>query len=186
MVYFEKAGRENTDRALAVAKEGALERNIKKVVVASTYGDTGLKACELFKDTDIEVIVVTHNYGFKEPGKVEMKKEVRRRIEELGGKVLSGTMVLRSLGTAIRDRFGGYSEQELIANTLRIFCQGIKVCVEMAAMVSDCGFVGPDEDIIAVAGTGRGADTVAVIRPAPSNMFFDIKVKEILAKPKNF
>jgi len=44
----------------------------------------------------------------------------------------------------------------------------------------------PCEDIIAVAGTVQGADTVLVIGANPSNRFFDIKVKEVLAKPKIF
>jgi len=36
---------------------------------------------------------------------------------------------------------------------------------------------------VAVAGTGRGADTVAIIRAHPSNRFLDVKVRQILAKP---
>lgn len=90
-------------------------------------------------------------------------------------------MVLRSLGTALRDKFGG-SEQEIVANTLRILGQGVKVCAEITAMASDAGLI-PQENIIAVAGTGSGADTALVIFPQPSNRFFDIKIREFLAKP---
>lgn len=39
---------------------------------------------------------------------------------------------------------------------------------------------------LAVAGTGRGADTCCVIRANSSNRFFDIKVREIIGKPKEF
>jgi hypothetical protein len=93
-------------------------------------------------------------------------------------------MVLRSLGTAIRP-LQSYSQQDLVANTLRILGQGMKVCVEIAAMAADGGLI-PCEDVIAVAGTGRGADTVVVIRANSSNNFFQIKVREILAKPRDF
>ncbi len=183
-MYFEKPGRENTEKTISIAKEEAIKRGIKKVLVASTYGDTGVLACKAFKETGIKVIVITHNCGFKEIGEIELTEEARKTIEDLGGKVLTGTMVLRSLGTAIRDRFG-YSEQEIVAATLRMLCQGMKVCAEMAAMAADHGLVG-NEDVIAIAGTGRGADTAVVLRPAPSNRFFDIKIREILAKPKEF
>ncbi len=184
-MYFEKCGKDNTEKTLEIVKEEALKRGIKKVVIASTYGDTGIAACKLFKDSDVEVIVVTHNYGFKEIGELEMDQETRKEIESLGGKVHTGTMVLRNIGTAIRDKFGGYSEQEIICATLRMFGQGMKVCVEITAMATDAGLVG-NEDIIAVAGTGRGADTAILVSPAPSNRFFDIRIKEILAKPRSF
>ncbi len=180
-VYFEKAGRENTRAALEIALKAYKERGLKHVVVASTFGDTGLAAAELFKDTDANLVVVTHNVGFKEPGKLEMTQEMRARIEVLGAKVYTGTMVFRNIGTAIRE-CQHYSQQDLIANTLRLFGQGIKVCVEIALMACDAGLI-PPEDVITVAGTARGADTVAIIQAMPSNKLFSLKVREILAKP---
>jgi uncharacterized membrane protein YqiK len=42
------------------------------------------------------------------------------------------------------------------------------------------------EEVVAVAGTGEGADTAAVILPAHSNNFFETKVKEIICKPREF
>jgi hypothetical protein len=93
-------------------------------------------------------------------------------------------MVLRNLGTAIRS-LQSYSQQDLVAHTLRMLGQGMKVCVEIVAMAADAGLI-PCEDVIAVAGTGRGADTVALIGANSSNNFFQIKVREILAKPRAF
>ena len=61
--YFENRGEQNTDKTLELAKVRALERNVKHVVVASTRGITGVKAAEAFKDTGIEVIIVTHQTG---------------------------------------------------------------------------------------------------------------------------
>ena len=34
--------------------------------------------------------------------------------------------------------------------------------------------------------TSSGADTAALISPAPSNKFFDIKIRELIAKPGDF
>ena len=178
---FEKPGYENTENALEVMLEGTRKYGVDQVVVASTRGNTGLAAAALLQNTGIKLTVVTHNYGFNQPGTHEMSRETREKIESLGAKVLTGTMALRNIGTAIRGK-QEYSQQDLIANTLRIFCQGIKVCVEIVIMAADSGVITPD-DVIAVAGTGRGADTVALIAPQSSNRLFDLKVREILAKP---
>jgi hypothetical protein len=74
----------------------------------------------------------------------------------------------------------------IIAQTLRIFGQGMKVVVEIVATAADAGEIPVDKDVIVVAGSGRGADTAVVVKPAESRRLFDIKVKEIIAKPRNF
>jgi len=180
-MVFEKPGPQNTEKTIDIAIEAARERGIRHIVVASTKGDTGVLCARKLKGTGINLVVVSHNAGFKTPGVLEFDAEAKREIESLGGIVYTGTMVLRSLGTALRDKFGG-SEQEIVANTLRILGQGVKVCAEITAMASDAGLI-PQENIIAVAGTGSGADTALVIFPQPSNRFFDIKIREFLAKP---
>ncbi|HIE08805.1 MAG TPA: hypothetical protein EYP65_03035 [Armatimonadetes bacterium] len=184
-VYFPKAGKENTEETLRIAFEEAEKRGIRHIVVASTRGETGLLAAQMAKGKRIKVIVVTHNTGFSRPGQQEMPEDVRRRIEETGAVVYTGTMVLRGLGTAVKGR-AGFSHEQIVADTLRMFGQGMKVVCEMAAMVADAGLVPTDQDIVVVAGTGRGADTAAIIQPRPSNMFFDMKVREILCKPRDF
>ncbi len=183
-VWFEKAGKQNTEEALRIAYEAFKERGIPHVVVASTFGDTGLKACEIFEGEDVNLVVVTHNVGFREPGRLELTPERRQELEDRGAKVYTGTMVFRNIGTAIRE-LQHYSQQDLIANTLRLFGQGIKVCVEIVLMACDAGLI-PPEDVIAVAGTARGADTVAIIKAMPSNKLFSLKVREILAKPRDW
>jgi hypothetical protein len=51
-------------------------------------------------------------------------------------------------------------------------------------MAADSGLIRTDEDIIAVAGSGRGADTAVVMKPAHTHDFFDLRIKEILCKPR--
>ena len=51
-------------------------------------------------------------------------------------------------------------------------------------MATDKGILTEGVEAIAVAGTKSGADTVAVIRAAASMRFKELKVMEILAKPR--
>ncbi|MBU0480611.1 MAG: hypothetical protein KKG47_05895 [Proteobacteria bacterium] len=181
MKTFPKPGFKNTAQTLDILEDGIKKHQIGQVVVASTYGDTGLEAARRLQNLGVTLVVVTHNSGFREPGALEMVPAVRHEIESLGGRVCTGTMPFRNIGTAIREK-QGYSQQDLVANTLRIFGQGIKVCVEIAMMAADSGMIS-QADVLCVAGTGRGADTVALISPQSSNKLFDLKVRDILAKP---
>jgi hypothetical protein len=183
-MYFEKAGKENIQETLQIAKEEALKRGIIHVFVASTFGDTALAALETLKGTGIKLVVVTHNTGIREPNLQTFDQEIKKKIENMGGKVHTGTMVLRGLGTALKER-GNQSHEQIVADTLRIFGQGTKVVVEIVAMSADAGLI-QFSDVIAVAGTGRGADTSAVIKANSSNKFFDIKLREYLVKPSDF
>lgn len=184
MTVFKKPGPKNSEEALAILRQGVEKYGINQVVVASTFGDTGLAVARLFQGSTIKVVVVTHNVGFKEPGHLEMSAETRREIEALGGVVHTGTMPFRNIGTAIRAK-QEYSQQDLVANTLRLLGQGIKVCVEIVLMAADSGLISTG-DVLAVAGTARGADTVALIAPSSSNQLFNLKIRDILAKPLNW
>ncbi len=181
---FDRPGPKNTDQTLDVLQQGIRRYEIGQVVVASTWGDTALAAARLLHGTGVRLVVVTHNAGFKEPGTLEMPETIRAELESMGARVHTGTMPFRTIGTAIREK-QGYSQQDLIANTLRLFGQGIKVCVEIVLMAADAGLITPD-DVLTVAGTARGADSVCLIKPASSNRLFDLRVKDILAKPLHF
>ena len=180
--YFEKPGKENTQRTLDLAKRRAEKLGIKTILVASTRGDTGVRACETFRDYD--VVVVTHSTGFKEPNYQELTDENRAAIEAAGGKILTCQHAFGGVGRAVRKKLGTYELEELIAYTLRLFGEGMKVAVEIALMVADAGLVRTDEPVIAIAGTGKGADTAVVLKPANAQDFFDLQVLEILCKPR--
>ena len=72
-----------------------------------------------------------------------------------------------------------------MANLLRCFCQGFKVCFEIVLMATDAGHVKSGETIIAIAGTGRGSDTGLVMQAASSQHLKKLRVNEILCKPLN-
>ena len=98
--------------------------------------------------------------------------------------VYLGTDLLTGFPSAMRKR-NRFSEETTIADTLRMFGQGVKVCVEIVAMASDANLL-PVADVIAVAGTGQGADTCILVGANATHQFFDIKVREIIAKPREF
>jgi hypothetical protein len=83
----------------------------------------------------------------------------------------------------LRKKFSTYLLGDIVANTLRLVGQGMKVVVEITVMAADAGLIRTDEDVITIAGTGRGADFAVVVRPVNSGDFFDLRIKEILCKP---
>ena len=51
-------------------------------------------------------------------------------------------------------------------------------------MALDAGLIPHGEEIIAVAGSGHGADTVLIIRPEHASNILDTKIIEIICKPR--
>ena len=180
--YFDSLGAENTEETLRLAKIRAEELDIKKIVVATTKGDTAVQAAKEFKD--YTVIVVTHTAGFLGAGTQELTPENRQKIEKLGAEIYTGTHAFGGLSRAVRTAFSTHVIGDFMANTLRMFGQGMKVAIEVTLMAADAGLVSPDEDVIAIAGTGRGADTAIVVKPAYVHDAFALRVKEIICKPR--
>jgi hypothetical protein len=175
-IYFKSGGKENTDSTLEIAKEYADNNNIENIVVASTTGFTATEAAKMFKDKNL--IIVTHVTGFKEDNQQQFPEELRKKLESQGVKVLTTAHAMGGLNRLVEDSVGS-----IIANTLRMFCQGVKVAVEIGAEAVDAGLIRTSEDAICIAGTGRGADTALVIEPANSRNLFDMRIKKVLAKP---
>jgi hypothetical protein len=181
-VYYDQPGPQNTARTLEVARRRAEELGIRTVLVASTRGATGVQAAQQLQGYD--VVVVTHAAGGHGPNTQELSPENRAAIEAAGARILTCQHALGGIGRAVRKKWGTYMIDEIVAHTLRIFGQGMKVCVEIALMAADAGLVKVGEPCIAIAGTGRGADTAVVLVPAYVQQFFDVRVMEVLAKPR--
>ena len=154
------------------------------MVVATTTGETAIKAARRFKNQNVSIIAVTlhagiwNKYGAPFPEKV-------KKAEEMGVKFLTCThSLMGNVGNAIMEKFGGISWTDLIAYTYYTFSQGTKVAVEIVVNAADAGLIPVDQEVIAIAGTGVGADTAFVIKPAYSTDFFSLKVLEIIAKPR--
>jgi len=183
-VYFSDPGEKNTERLLGVAKVRADELGIRDIVLASTRGETALKAVEVFRGFNI--VVVTHSTGFREPGKQELDDAHSKAIREGGGRILTASHAFAGVDRAIRKKFNTIGPSELLAQTLRMFGQGMKVCVEVVAMAADASLIPVDKEVVAIAGSSRGADTAVVIKPAHLADVFDLQIREIIAKPRNW
>jgi hypothetical protein len=181
-VYFAESGSANTEKTLEIAKKRAEQLGIKTVVVASTSGETGMKAVKTFANCN--VVVVTHATGFPAPGVQELVPQSRADILEKGGRILTATHAFGGVGRAVRRKFNTYQVDEIIAHTLRVFGQGTKVACEIVLMAADAGLISTDEEVISIGGSGSGADTALVIKPANTHDFFELKVKEVLCKPR--
>lgn len=178
-VHFPKPG-DYTDEVFTEVLKRIKKGDIKQVIVATTSGKTALKAADTFRE--VKLIAVTHQAGFREPGVIEVPKEVIEELKSKGVTVVTATHALAGVDRAIRKKHDTWMTTEIIAETLRILGQGTKVCAEIVMMAADAGAI-EMEDLIAIGGTGRGADTAWVIKPAHSQMFFDMKLKELICKP---
>jgi hypothetical protein len=185
IVYFESGGKHNTEATLRLVRERAEKRGIKNVVLASVTGFSAEKALEIFKDSKIKLTVV----GLKGPGFPEFPKELQEKLKRLGHNVCYASDVK-------------YEFPETVQDTLRRFSEGFKVCVEVALLATDAGYVKPGEEIIAVGGTGMigyekggGVDTAIVMEAVKSKDFLKLesifgkkeerrKIKEIICKPR--
>ena len=183
IVYFETPGKQNTESVLKLVKDHAQTEGTRDIVVASTTGETGVKVSSLFRG--FNVVVVSHHLGFQEPGVWELKEENRRKILKNGAKILTATHALSGVERAIRKKFTTIMPLELVAHALRLFGEGTKVCVEITIMAADAGLIPVDREVIAIGGTGRGADTALVMKPATASRFFNLEIREIIAKPRN-
>jgi hypothetical protein len=133
-------------------------------------------ASDYFKDSGIRLIVVPHQYDFRRdvnPFPQELVKELR----DAGHDVHFGTMLFHT------DQLYDSSTPTLMANLLRCFCQGVKVCFEIVMMATDAGLLSKGEKIIAIAGTGRGSDTALVMQASSSRNMKRLRVNEIICKP---
>jgi len=184
ITYFEKPGPENTDETIKLAYERALELGIRDVVVASTHGDTALKVAKTFGDPKFNIVAVTICEGYKSEGWT-MSQEERTRLLAKGVKVFTGIHALSDdVNSAFTEKYGGKSFNEVVAQTLYRFCQGMKVCIEIVLMAADAGLIPVDKEVIAIAGTSEGADTAILVKPNYPKKFLDLKINEIIAKPR--
>ena len=94
------------------------------------------------------------------------------------------TLTSREMGKGQRVPLAGIPYHALDNYLARLIGKGYKVAIEITLMAADAGLISPDEEVIAIAGTGRGADTAIVVKPAHAHDAFSLRVKEIICKPR--
>jgi hypothetical protein len=183
--YFARAGQTNTQATLEAARERAKVLGIKRILVSTCTGETAFRALDLF-GRGFSLVIVTHVTGFKKPDHQELAEKDREALLEKGVPVLTAQHAFGGVGRAFRNKTGTYQIDEVIGYTLRTFGQGTKVAIEIALMAADAGLIRTDEDVISIGGTVNGVDTALVLKPAHTQNFFDLKVREVICKPADF
>ena len=108
MVYFDKPGKQNTERTLQLAVQAAKEEGIGALVVATGSGYTPLLLKGAAKELDI--VVVTHANGYREPGEQELPAQVRRELQDCG--MATGSYLADTADRILADRAGKASEAQ--------------------------------------------------------------------------
>ena len=84
--------------------------------------------------------------------------------------MIASSHALSGLERSIAKKYSGAYPVLIMADTLRLFGQGIKVAVEVAVMAADAGAL-TGNDIISIGGSGRGADAALCSNP-PTRIIF--------------
>jgi hypothetical protein len=174
--YFEDVKSENTGITFNLVQERLRNSGINKLVLASTTGTTAKKAMDFFKDSGVKLVVVPHQFDFYKKEN-PFPHDLVKTLRESGHEVHFGSMLFHT------DNLYGNNTSTAMANLLRCFCQGIKVCFEIVLMATDAGHLRSGEKVIAIAGTAKGSDTALVMQAASSQHVRRLRVNEIICKP---
>ena len=110
-----------------------------------------------------------------------MTEAERQPLIDQGIKVLTS---VHTLGDDVNSAFDVKTPNVIVRETLYTFSQGMKVAVEIALMAADAGLLDMSREVISIGGTDNGADTAIVLKPAYSHKFTDLRIREILTKPR--
>jgi len=196
IIYFESPGPPNTDKVVEAVKERLKEGDIKHVVVASISGGTALKVAEDLQDMAVSVVCVSGCPSWLVMSGVEypfVRGETRKKLERLNVSIVDKTPSTLSGDTIDYGiaRYGYIPASWVMAETLEaVGGYGLKTAVEAILMATDCAAVPPSTNVIALAGTDKGADTAIVAKSAFSPWVFSsdsarrFQVFEIFAMPR--
>ena len=183
VLYFDEKGPMNTEKTLEIAIACSKERNIDKIVVASSTGETALKLHEIAQNS-VEIIAVTYGAGSRFTKEVEKFETNHDKLLDKGIRIVRGILALSGVEKTFVNKYkSGFIPLNIVADTLRMFSQGVKVCVEIAVMAAEHGYITPDKEVVAVAGSGHGADTAVVIKPAFASNIFETRIRALLCMP---
>lgn len=181
--YFDEKGPVNTDKTLDIALDCCKERHIQKIVVASSTGETALKLHGK-SPAGIDIIAVTYSAGSRFVEDVEAFVQNQEALVSKGIAIVRGMHAFSGTERAFQNKYKtGMLPLNIVADSLRMFCHGVKVCVEVTIMAAEAGYITPDEEVVAVGGSHRGADTAAVLKPAYAADMFETKIKALLCMP---
>jgi len=181
--YFDKKGPVNTARTLEIALACCNDHGIDKIVVASSTGETALNLRKKAGDS-VEIIAVTYSAGSRFREEVEGFIKNQQSLVDNNIKIVRGLHAFSGVERTFEGKYkSGFIPLNIVSDTLRIFSQGVKVCVEISVMAAEHGLVSPEENIVAIGGSGTGADTALLLKPAYAANIFETRIKAILCMP---
>ena len=161
--YYEAPGERNTNTTLKTVRDWAQKNHIKRVFVPSKSGQTAQKAHNLFKNSVIEMTVVGTDPNI-------FSSEILAQLRGNGTRVCFYKDI-------------PYTYPQDMKTAYRRMGEGFKVAVELgmiAAYLDD----GNSDELICLGGTKKGVDTALIIKPAKSESFDQLEVRQIIAKPR--
>ena len=184
MIAFENAGKQNTEAVVTIAVQRAMELGCP-IVAASTMGVTADALLTEAERAGFKggIVIVRGCSGKNRKGVNLMKPEVKAMLESRGATVVTAAHALSAGERALSTQFKGVYPLEIMANTLRMFGQGTKVCVEAAIMALDADALPFGVPVVALGGSHRGTDTALVLTPSYSASLLSTVVHEVLCKP---
>jgi len=187
IVYFEDTGkwRENTGRVVEVVGAYLKGHRVKHVVMATNTGYVGAQFAPLAKaNPKVNFVGVKMAPAVDKLYEVKWSRRHGKVMEEAGIGLVCGTHALTGgADRALSEKLGVVAPTRVVADTLYLFSQGMKVCVEIIAMACDAGLMPEGVQVVSCAGTGHGSDTVIVAKSAASANLFDMTIHRVLAMP---
>lgn len=185
ITYFEHEGENYTDDLITAVKD-KLEtcEDIDTILIASASGESALKLADAL-DGDARIINVTHHAGFSGPNEWDITDEMIETLEEKGVVTYLGAHAFSGAGRGVTNKYGGFTPLDVVADTFRMFSHGIKVAAEISIMACDAGLVDAGDEIIAIGGRGHGVDSAVILTPVNAKDLFNLKIKEIIAMPRD-
>jgi hypothetical protein len=186
--YFEDTGkwRENTATLVQVVGQELRASRVRHVVFATCRGYTGAQFAPLAKaNPKVSFVGVAMATAVDKLYGVKWNARWGRAMEKAGISFARGTHALTGgVDRALCQTFdGGFPPGAIIAQTLYLFSQGMKVAVEVIAMACDAGLLPEGVKVIGCGGTGSGADTAILATSAGSANLFKMKIHRVLAMP---
>ena len=184
MTAFDKIGPENTPAAAEIAVKRAIELDTD-IVAASNQGDTAYALLSEGEKQGFKgnIVIITQVSKAAANGVNVMPPEVKADLKARGVIFVTAGHALSGAERGLSTKYKGIYPVEIIADTLRTISRGTKVCYEVSVMALDADAIPYGKPVVAVGGSGRGADTVCVITPGYSANILDTKVNEIICKP---
>lgn len=184
MTIFETTGKENTAAAAAIAVEKAKELGCPIVLSSNTGASAEVVLAQAAEQGCAGPVVVVRNAtNAARKGVNLMSPAVRQSLEARGCAVVGAANALSAGERSLSTKLQGVYPLEIMAHTLRMFGQGMKVCVECATMAMDADVLPFQAPVVALGGTGTGLDTAIVLTPSYSSSLLDTRIHEVLCKP---